>query len=118
KEPVEVVEWPGGEPAHLDVDVSPVKFRAVAKGRLTIPLGKKVDLGTVAGLALGSIATVHSDGQMLHRVVGPASWQQDQWNLPVLLHFFDPDVERAKYEKEAVKLRRSLGLEPQIAKRR
>jgi len=47
---VEIVEWPGGEPKQIDVDVTPQMFAAVRKGRMTIPLGNGPDLAEVAGL--------------------------------------------------------------------
>src|ERR1019366_8628191 len=56
----------------------------VRKGRMTVPLGTTTDLALLAGLPWGSIATVHSAGDKLHRIVGPASWQTDKWALPVL----------------------------------
>jgi hypothetical protein len=109
--PVEVVEWPGGEPRQIDLDVTPQVFAAVCKGRLTVPLGKQPDLAQVAGLPWCSVATLHSDGELLHRVVGPAIRQKDQWALPVLYFFFDPATGLAEHEKEAEKLRRGWGLE-------
>jgi hypothetical protein len=41
---VKVVEWPGGEPKRIELDVSPKDFTAVKKGRTTVPLARKVDL--------------------------------------------------------------------------
>src|SRR5271167_2290863 len=38
---VEVVEWPGGEPKRIDLEVTPKDFTAVRKGRQTVPLGKR-----------------------------------------------------------------------------
>jgi hypothetical protein len=107
-EPVEVVEWPGGDPRQIDLDVTPQVFTAVRKGRMTVPLGGTTDLAHLAGLPWGSIATIHSDGEKLHRVVGPAFWQTDKWSLPV----FPTDADGlAECEREASKFRRSLGLE-------
>jgi hypothetical protein len=107
-EQIEIVEWPGGEPRQIDLDVTPEVFASVRKGRMTVPLGKQPDLAVVAGLPWGSIATVHSAGDKLYRIVGPAIWQTDKWSLPV----FPTDVEGlAEDENEAAKLRRSLGLE-------
>src|ERR1019366_7841735 len=110
---VEIVEWPGGEPKEIDLDVTPEVFASVRKGRMTVPLGQQPDLAVVAGLPWGSIATVHSAGNKLYRIVGPAIWQTDKWSLPV----FPTDAEGlAGFETEAVRLRRSLrrslGLEP------
>ena len=109
-EPVEIVEWPGGEPKQIDLDVTPKVFAAVRKGRMTVPLSKQPDLAEVAGLPWCSISTLHSEGEKLHRVVGPVTWQKGQWALPVLSYFPDADTGLAEYEKEAEELRRGLGL--------
>ncbi len=110
--PVEVVEWPGGEPRQIDLDMTPQVFAAVRKGRMTAPLGKQPDLAEVAGLPWCSVATLRSNGEKLHRVVGPAIRQPDQWVLPILFHDSEPDPGLSAYQgKEAVKLRKGLGLE-------
>lgn len=108
---VQVVEWPGGEPKEIDLDVTPHVFAAVRKGRMTVPLGKQPNLAEIAGLPWCSIATLRSDGDKLHQVVGPAIRQPDQWVLPVLYQFFDPATGLAEYEREAEKLRQEWGLE-------
>jgi hypothetical protein len=108
---IEVVEWPGGEPKQIDLDVMPKVIAAVRKGRMTVPLGKRVDLAEVAGLPWCSIATLHAAGEQLHRVVGPAIRQKGQWALPVLYPDCDPATSLAEHESEAKKLRRGFGLE-------
>lgn len=112
---VEAVEWPGGEQRQIDLDVTAQVFAAVRKGRMTVPLGYQPELAEVAGLPWGSLATLRSNGETLHRVVGPAIRQKDHWSLPVLFHFLDPTASLDKYLKEAPKLRRSWGLEPASA---
>jgi hypothetical protein len=82
---------------------------------MTVPLDKRPDLAEVAGVPWCSIATLHSDGEKLHRVVGPAMSQKKGWALPVLFYFLDPDIGLAEYEKEAGNLRRGAGLEPASA---
>jgi hypothetical protein len=57
------------------------------------------------------VATLHSDGERLHRVVGPAIKQTVQWALPVLYWFFDPTTGLGEYQQEAKKLRKGWGLE-------
>ncbi len=37
---IEVVEWPGGEPIQIDLDMTPQAFVAVKKGRMTVTRGK------------------------------------------------------------------------------
>lgn len=108
-EPVEIVEWPGGEPDQIDLEVTPDVFASVRKGRKTVPLGETTDLAQFGGLSWGSIATVHSRDEQLSRIVGPAIWHTDKWCLPV----FPTDADDLpEYEKEAARLRLSLGLEP------
>ncbi len=108
---VKVVEWPGGDPKRIDLEVTPKDFAAVRKGRLTVPLGKRVDLAEVAGLPWCSIVTLHSGDETLHRVVGPAISQTSGWVLPVLYWSFDPATGLNEYEQEAKKLRNESGLE-------
>jgi len=98
---VEVVEWPGGQPKEIDLDVSGQVYAAVRKGRKTVPLGHPSNLAEFAGLPWCSKVTLHSNGSSLQRFVGPVIWQKDQWALPVLADDA-PDAER---------LRRALGLE-------
>jgi hypothetical protein len=100
------------EPRQIDFDVTPEVFAAVRKGRMTVPLGIEPDLAVVAGLPWGSIATVHSAGDKLYRIVGPAIWQTDKKSLPV----FPTDADGlAACETDAASLRRSLGLVPALA---
>jgi hypothetical protein len=106
---VEIVEWPGGEPKQIDLEVTREVFASVQKGRKTVPLQGVPDLAQVGGLAWGSIATVRSEGRQLHRIVGPAIWQTDKWSLPVFPTSADSLPE---YEREATILRRKRGLEP------
>ena len=107
---IEIVEWPGGEATQIDLDVTLKDFAAVKKGRMTVPLGKRPDLAEVAGLPWCSIATLHSDGEKLHRVVGPSISQTTGWALPVLFCYLDPATGLAEYKKEAKKLRKGWGL--------
>jgi hypothetical protein len=109
--PVEVVEWPGGEPRQIDLDVTPQVFAAVRKGRMTVPLGNGPALAEVAGLPWCSIATLQPNGEKLQRVVGPAISQTNGWALPVLYCFFDPATGLGEYKKEAEDLRKGWGLE-------
>lgn len=111
---VEVVEWPGGDPKRIDLEVTDKDFAAIRKGRMTVPLGKRVDLAEIAGLPWGSIATLHSGDQKLYRVVGPAISQTSGWALPVQYMFFDPATGLNEYKQEAKKLRKELGLDAVI----
>jgi hypothetical protein len=108
--PIEIVEWPGGEPKHIELDVTPEVFAAVRRGRKSVPLGKKPDLAEVAGLPWCSSVTLKSDGETLHRVVGPAIQQPDQWVLPIMSEPLDAPDKITDHQNEADKLRRSFGL--------
>lgn len=114
---VEVVEWPGGDPKRIDLDVTDKDFAAIRKGRMTVPLGKRVDLAEVAGLPWGSIATLHSGGEKLYRGVGPAISQTSGWVLPVQYMFFDPATGMNEYKVEAKKQRQKLGLDAVVSKK-
>ena len=63
-----------------------------------------------AGLPWCSTVTLKSNGESLHRIVGPAIRQLDQWALPILVQFFDDSTYLADHQKEAERLRHSLGL--------
>lgn len=110
KHSIEVSEWPGGRPRHVYLDLNCDEFLAARKGKLTIGLGNKPDVAML-GLPCYSIATLRSDGESFHRIVGPAVRRSKQWCLPVQLGFYDPEVGIAEYRKEAGKLRRECGLE-------
>jgi len=75
---------------------------------MTVPLGNQPDLAEIAGLPWCSVAILRSGEEAVHRVVGPGS-------LPILFSFTDPDTTLEEYQKEAAKLRRSWGLEPESA---
>jgi len=107
---IEIVEWPGGKAKHLRMEVPRKIFAAIRRGRKTVPLGKQPDLARFAGLPWCSTVTLKSKRETLHRVVGPAIRQRDQWVLPVLVQFFDNSAILATHQKEAERLRRSLGL--------
>ena len=106
---IEIVEWPGGQPKRIDLDVTPDVLASVRKGRKTVPLRGTIDVAQIGGLAWGSIATIRSEHDALHRIVGPAHWQTEQWSLPV----FPLNAESLpESEQAAAQLRQSLGLEP------
>jgi hypothetical protein len=110
--PVEVVEWPGSEPKHIDLDLMPQVLAAVRKGRMTVPLGNRPGLAELAGLPWCSVATLRANGENLHRVVGPAICRTSGWALPVLYGSFDPATGFQEYGKEAETLRKGWGLTP------
>ncbi len=104
--PVEVVEWPGGKPGRISLDLQPPEFRKVCDGQLTIPMGMAVSVRDCDGPPWGTICTVRCGVERVHRIVGPPIWQKNQWCLPVLDVYDDPG------QKEAVRSLRWYGLTP------
>lgn len=96
---VAVVEWPGGMPATLEIEVTPAVFKSVKQGRATVPLGRPESLAPVAGLPWGSAVTLRAGESTLRIVSGPARCQPKGWVLPV-------------FTVEATTLRREFGLLP------
>lgn len=111
-ERVEIVEWPGGQPGPINLDVEAKVFATLRRGRMTVPLDKGFNLGQLAGLPWGSVATLYFGQEQLHRIVGPAVRQPGQWVLPVFPAALATDADRTAHEQGALKLRRRLGLEP------
>jgi len=58
----------------------------------------------------GSIAKLHSGGETLHRLVGPAIANTSGWVLPIHAWFYDPDTGLREYEHQAAKFRKGWGL--------
>jgi hypothetical protein len=104
---VGVIEWPGGEPEAAEIGVPPATFKALERGRVTIPLGTEDRASRFRCLPWGSIVTVRVGEQEMRVITGPASWQKGQWVLPVFWFFYDPDTNLSEIEREAAKLRRS-----------
>jgi hypothetical protein len=110
KLPLEVVEWPGGQPKQLDLEVPSEVFKALQRGRGTIPWGNSPLLATYAGLPWGSVVTVRCGNQARRVVSGPATCQRSEWVLPVF-SLLKADTPLAEIEAEARKLRQGWGLE-------
>jgi Protein of unknown function, DUF488 len=110
---IEIVEWPGGHPIEKGISVPAAVFRKVKNGQVTIPLKRGVDLAEVAGLPWGSIVSLESDGDFLHRLSGPAAYRNDQWCLPVIHQWDDASVPLIDYKRESPKTRKYFGYNPQ-----
>lgn len=113
--PIEVVEWPGGKPGHMSIDLQPDLFRKVRDGRLSIPVGRAISLRDWDGPPWGTTCSFHCGGERFHRIVGPPFWQKDEWCLPVLDFHYDPDVGLARYEKDSTRLLKEYGLTPKYS---
>ena len=112
--PLETVEWPGGLPQSVAVKTIPVLLRAIARGRVTLPLEGPFNLAQVAGLPWGSVVRAHHGEQSVAFVSGPAKFTGGSWCLPVLKTFANAaadgdDAERWGAELRARRMLESLG---------
>jgi len=112
---VEVVEWPGGDSRRIDLEVTAKDFATIKKGRMTVPLGKRIDLAELAGLPWGSIATLHSGGEKLHRVVGRAIAEKSGWALPIVPSSLDSTNRLNECKQQGTSFRTEWGLEPALS---
>lgn len=108
--PLEIGDWPGGKPGHIEVEVPLGDFRSIAKGKMSISLGKHIELSEIGGLAWGTTATVHSNGERVHRLVGPAKFQGGKWTLPVFCRFDeDEEAPLSDYKTLSARMRTEYG---------
>ena len=109
---IQVVEWPGGEPKNIEMEVKPKVFDVIKKRRINIPLPKDYDLAGMAGLPWGTVATFRCNDQQLHRIVGPVIRQKGKWALPVKYYFYDHDTSLKIYQIKSEKLLKLHGYLP------
>jgi len=79
---LEVVEWPGGEPSTLEIQVPNREVPKDHSSRLHLESARP--LATFAGLAVGSLVDVVSDGRERTVAVAPAMYAPKGWYLPIL----------------------------------
>ena len=88
-QPVEIVEWPGGEPAAKEIAValSRPAFDKVRRGAASVPLPAPVDLAKMAAVPWYSLLAVRPDDEgaapTWRLVTGPAQYRKSGWALPV-----------------------------------
>jgi hypothetical protein len=108
---IEVIEWPGGKPQRIHLEVSASDYTAVDKGRSTIPLRETNRLVELAEVPYCSTLTLYSDDQMMYRLVGPARMTGGQWNLPVFYSSGNAATSVKEYQHVAKRMRRELGFD-------
>lgn len=107
---VEIVEWPGGKPEIIQLDLPSATYDAVAGAKqMSIPLGKRPDLARYGGLAYGTIIRIQNGPDASDILTGPALFQRGQWQLPC--YWFCGNMGVAWARKKAKALRRSWGLD-------
>jgi hypothetical protein len=88
KVPVEVVEWPGGEP-RLDLSfvLTRAEFDKVLRGAASLPLGSRMSLAESAAVPWYSLVSIRPDDDDVvptwRLVTGPAKYKKTGWSLPV-----------------------------------
>ena len=55
--------------------------------------------------------TVRSGGQAMRAIVGPATYEKEQWVLPVFWFYFDPETDITEIKAHPAEMRESWGLE-------
>lgn len=114
---LEVVEWPGGAPRHISLDLGENPFRSLVAGGKTIPVDRSLDLADAASIPWGSIASLRRDGNILHRLIGPAIWKRSCWQLPIVWQAHDEEASQEQSLSKAVTLRQSTGWNPRFSAR-
>lgn len=79
---LEVIEWPGGDPATLEIPTSRQILRQVARGRAWLPLDRPAL--SLFGTPWYSMATLTAEGESLSVLTGPAAFGPDGWRMPML----------------------------------
>ncbi len=102
---LEVVEWPGGELTALDLRVPDAEVPKDRTSRLHLP--RKANIADMAGLALGSLVTVHGPTKKRTVAVAPAMYAKKGWYLPVLQNSRGKVIPGTR--KEAMAWRRDCG---------
>jgi len=87
KQGVEVrhIEWPGGEPVFLDIEVSRETFAKAEQDRAYVPLPRsRTDLRALPWYSVVNLRSrTDSDGPSIAFFTGPASFVNGAWCLPV-----------------------------------
>lgn len=113
---IEVVEWPGGTPRHLELAVTSKEFKALKAGAASIPLNKAAKLGEVGGIPWGTVVSVKSGGETLHRLSGPAVYSRGNWWLPVMDWYRGQEFSLREINRESAAARKDYGYEPRRSK--
>lgn len=116
-----VVEWPGGEPVEVQLEVDRKLFSAVMRGRKSIPfMSDRLD--DFAGLPWGSLVAVECEGGTTtsYVAVGPARFAASSqgdgfWYLPVI-ESAEAGTSKETLLQHAVNWRRAHGLDQRQAR--
>jgi hypothetical protein len=111
----EVVEWPGGEPRTLELEVSPSIAKKLLQGARSIPLGGAIPHADLASLAWGSVVRLRSELTEFPVVVGPPKYGPQGWFLPLPWDTAKRDAIVSELVHKAREWRHMSGFEPRYA---
>lgn len=107
-----LVEWPGGKPTPMSLEVPAKTLREVRRGRSSVPLAGTSLPDGPHGFAVGSVATLANQTDSLRVVTGPARYAADGWYLPVFHREAQSAGESPPLEEWAAHFRARRGYEP------
>jgi hypothetical protein len=114
--PVDIVEWPGGEPTvrSVEIPLSRDDFDKVRRGAASVPIGDAMRLGQAAALPWYSAVAVRPVDEpqppSWRWLAGPARYRQGRWCLAVLDHVDAGPVDARRAEIR--RAREAGGYEP------
>jgi hypothetical protein len=81
---VRLIEWPGGAPTTIRIDVPPKTLGSIAKGSLSLAVPDGMPLAAAASLPWGTQAMLRAADQEIAVLLGPAQFSQRGSHLKVL----------------------------------
>ncbi len=109
-----VVEWPGGEPASVPIDISTTveQSRKLRSGQRSIPLGRNPALERYAAVPWASVVRVHGGSEELLALTGPARYRGKSWYLPLPWETARSEATVEAMRREASHIRRKFSFQP------
>ncbi len=114
KVPLQIVEWPGGEPQVVDLAVTDVAAQKLLRGGRSIPLASKTTLAEFAGLPWGTVIQINSPNYSFPVMTGPARYSGGKWYLPVPEATADLAISTERLVHYARKWRKAMGLDARV----
>jgi hypothetical protein len=107
---VTVIEWPGGEPSSIAIDVPLATLRKVGRGnQTTLPLPTSMTIGAAAALPWGTKAELRAGAERRTILIGPAHFDAhgSHFNIVQVEDVGDdcPKVFRAQFGYDAMSRR-------------